>query len=132
MHDAPISSPFPAVNAVGKYARELVVLRDTNASGIYAILNTSTGAALYIGESHTGRLYDTITRHFRRWKLDPSQDTYGRRRGGTTYERRDVSVMIYLCDPTIATDEQYKLIRALKPRDNSLDCHTCDGSDVPF
>ena len=26
------------------------------------------GTVLYIGESHTGRLYSTLLRHFQRWK----------------------------------------------------------------
>ena len=62
------------------YAPQLVKLRGRKASGVYAIFDARSRRLLYIGESHTGRLYDTITRHFRAWR--PENDPQGRRRAG--------------------------------------------------
>ncbi len=33
-------------------------------SGVYVIRDRASGETLYVGESHTGRLYQTLTRHF--------------------------------------------------------------------
>lgn len=78
------SEAIRVVTSNGKYAPELVAIRGGKLSGVYVIMDTQMETVHYVGESHTGNLYDTITRHFRRWKLDPSSDRQGRRRGGTT------------------------------------------------
>lgn len=119
-----LSAPIRA--AVGhNYHPDLEALSGLNLSGVYVILDAAKGDVLYVGESHTGRLYDTITRHFRKWKVDPN-DGSGRRRGGTTYNRYNVLVAWMTCKNEDAQDEQYRIIDELKPRDNTLDCKTCD------
>src|SRR5436190_19478797 len=97
-------APFPAtirVHARGgrRYHPHLEALRDVEVSGVYAITDATTGQALYVGESHTGRLFDTITRHFRKWSVDPQRDAQGRRFGGTTYHRDSVKVALMLTAP---------------------------------
>ncbi|MBS0187215.1 MAG: hypothetical protein JSS51_04045 [Planctomycetes bacterium] len=105
------------------YAPELDVLRDFKASGCYAIIDAKTKKVLYVGESHTGRLYDTITRHFRSWKRDPASSE-GRRRGGTTYDRTRVLVSYTITPASEAQDRQYEEIQRLNPRDNTVDGST--------
>ncbi len=101
-------------------------------SGVYVIFDRSTGSPLYVGESHTGRLYDTITRHFRRWKIDPRNDAQGRRRGGTTYDRSRVLISVAITPPDVAAAAQFALIQSLAPRDNRTDGRTFveDGPDT--
>ena len=115
-------------NGGAAYHPNLAVLRGREASGVYAILDTRR-RVLYVGESHTGRLYDTITRHFRRWR--PSNDPQGRRRGGHEYDRFRVSVIYIVTPSDQAQDIQYAEIQRLEPKDNSN-----DGSsvleDAPF
>lgn len=114
---------FRPIDARGRYVPRLAALRGTKAAGVYGILD-ARGRFLYIGESHAGspgRMYDTITRHFRAWELDPEADTYGRRRGGATYDRSRVRVVFRLTDPADAEDLQFALIQELQPRDNSAD-----------
>lgn len=108
----------------GKYHADLVSIRHSKACGIYAIIEGRR--VLYVGESHSGRLYDTITRHFRDWKIDPSTDALGRRRGGTTYDRYKVRVVFVVTEPDTAQTLQYAEIERLRPRDNSIDGKAVD------
>lgn len=112
----------------GQYVPALAALRSRKASGVYGILSGSQW--LYVGESHTGRLYDTITRHFRSWKLDPRTDGQGRRRGGTEYDRRQVRIVWIETAPDEAEALQYAAIGMYKPRDNSHQGTTA-RADVP-
>lgn len=94
----------PSTNA---YSARLAALKDARASGVYAIYDARTRECLYVGETHAGDLYGTITRHFRR------------RRGGTAYDRRAVRVAIVRTRPDQAASRQYAAIQALAPRDNT-------------
>ncbi len=129
----------PRAGQRAKYHPDLVRLRGRRASGVYAIYDDDTYELLYIGESHTGRLYDTITRHFRAWT--PDNDPQGRRRGGTTYDRRRVRVAYELTTPDLAQATQYAAILMLDPRDNQVDGSAAaaeavaaelDDDDAPF
>lgn len=100
----------PGFNSEG---RALQWLNDLgNQSGAYVIRNASTGAVLYVGESHTGRLADTIKRHFYKW-----DDTAERRH--YTYQKGRVEIGVRLCPPGAAVSAQNNLIRRLNPRDNT-------------
>lgn len=85
------------------------------ASGAYVIKDRGSGEVLYVGESHTGSLYDTITRHFQRWG---GRTRATRRTAGTTYDRDRVLVAVKLTRPSDAIAAQDELIARLKPRDN--------------
>lgn len=124
-----IADAFPAVEG-GGYHRHLAELRNYQASGLYAIVGPR-GAILYIGESHTGRLYDTITRHFRDWRIEPGTDAQGRRRGGTTYNRDQVRVIYLICNADEAQQRQYEAIQRLGPRDNIID-GSAAGDGIPI
>lgn len=114
---------FKPAKPGGHYVAELERLRRLRVAGVYGILSPA-GRWLYVGESHAGtagRLFDTITRHFRAWKTDPRTDTYGRRSGGTTYDRARVRVVFAITEPEHAESLQFALIRELRPRDNEAD-----------
>ncbi len=125
-HRLNIRAAVPAVTAAGDYAPRLAALRDQKASGVYAILDAATGAVLYVGESHTGRLYDTITRHFREWST-PSAGS-GRREGGTQYRREAVKVTWRAMPAAQAQDFQYREIQRLRPADNLFDGATIENN----
>ena len=104
----------------GRYCQPLAAIRNGAHSGVYMICRDSRGReVLYVGESHSGRLYDTITRHFRQWKR--RNDPNGRRFGGVTYDRHAVRVCFVLADAGDVADLQYGYIQALAPRDNVVD-----------
>jgi len=89
-------------------------------SGVYVIRETG-GAILYVGQSSTGRLYETATRHFqewRRWKSFWSGQYAQGHDPGLTYDRASVEVAVRVTSPDAALDEEARLIRRLRPRDN--------------
>lgn len=80
-------------------------------SGVYVIRRQSDHRVLYVGESHSGRLSDTLTRHFRRW--------HEAERPHFVYARRAVEVAVRVTSKTHAVASQNRLIKILKPRDNT-------------
>ena len=84
-------------------------------NGVYAIRELGSEDIAYIGESHSDRLYGTLTRHFQRWS--PKYNT-----AGPTYDRADVEVAVVLVPRSHALYLQNDLICALEPRDNRLVC----------
>ncbi len=90
-------------------------------SGVYVIRDRSTSEILYVGESHTGKLYETLTRHLQTWRRYK-----GFWRGqfaeghdpGLTYPRDAVEVSARITTPARAIEEEARVIRRLSPRDN--------------
>jgi hypothetical protein len=74
---------------------------------------------LYVGESHTGSLGDTCTRHLRAW----SGDTCTFRT-----DRAAVEVALILTSDEGARPMEKRLIAALRPREQGKG----SGCDVPF
>lgn len=98
----------------GEYPGWLRALRGR--SGVYLIRERSwfglgAWAVVYVGESHTGRLYQTLTRHFQQWSGPTA---------GPTYVRGDVEVRVIPLAADRAVAAQDRLIRRLRPRDNTL------------
>lgn len=87
-------------------------------SGVYAIKHGDV--LVYIGESHTDRLYETMTRHFQRWELE----------GANTYPRSSSTVAVTFTAPNEAPPLQAHRIATMQPRDNVYE--TGGDSDVPF
>ena len=93
-------------------------------SGVYVIRELARdGSAeiVYVGESHTNRLYETLTRHFqtwRRWKGYWKGQYAEGHDPGLTYERNRVEVATRITSPSAALDEETRLILRLQPRDN--------------
>lgn len=93
-----------------RYAPWVRQLKERN--GVYVIRDALDGDVYYVGESHSGRLYSTLTRHFQYW------DGYT---AGTTYDRDGVEVAVsHLDEPSREVIRaQVELIEALAPIDNS-------------
>jgi hypothetical protein len=81
----------------------------TGKSGVYVIRNRVFNVVMYVGESHSGKLYGTLTRHFQAWKGQGS---------GNTYPAFNSEVAIELLPPARAMERQAELIGRLKPLDN--------------
>jgi hypothetical protein len=95
-------------------------------SGVYVIRErdrVGDPVIVYVGESSTGRLYETLTRHFQNWRRYKGfwrgQYAVGHD-PGLTYDRASVEVAIKVTPPSKAIDEEARLIRRLRPRDNLL------------
>jgi hypothetical protein len=130
----PFASPAPARNArrrgatwrspLGPDRRWAQWMRDLyGRNGVYMIRSVSTHQVLYIGESHTGRLFYTLTRHLWNWNGEGA---------GPSYSPQFVEVAVELhSDPDEAIERQFELIRKLDPRDNQQDGHSL-LDEVPF
>jgi hypothetical protein len=92
-----------------------------------------TPVVVYVGESHTDRLYETLTRHFQDWRRYKSFWSGQYSEGhdpGLTYDRSRAEVAVKITSPSSAIDEERRLIERLAPRDNLLG--QADADDVPF
>lgn len=98
--------PYPG----GRWADWVRALRGK--SGVYVIRSgPGAGRVHYVGESHSGKLRDTLQRHFQRWKGETA---------GPTYDATRVQVAVEVCDPKSAIERQNQLISELDPADNQL------------
>ena len=79
-------------------------------SGVYAIADLA-GRVLYVGESHTGRLYETLTRHLRRWFKGGLWQPH--------YDRAKVQLAWRATSANDAQTQEALLIAHYKPRDNT-------------
>ena len=110
-------------------------------SGVYIvreIQDDGTSVTAYVGESHTGRLYQTLTRHFQTWrrakKFWTGQYTGSQSHDpGLTYDRDRVTVAVRVLPADRALAEEARLIARLRPRDNLLGQPDDDLDEaVPF
>jgi hypothetical protein len=109
-------------------------------SGVYVIRETQRDGSdviVYVGESHTDRLYHTLTRHFQTWRRSKKFWTgqYGGQGHdpGLTYARARVTVAVRVLPPDRAIEEESRLIARLRPRDNLLGQPTEDLEEaIPF
>ena len=91
-------------------------------SGVYVIRERG-GPVLYVGQSSAGKLYETVTRHLQKWRRYKGywRGQYAEGHDpGLTYDRDSVDVAIKITSPGDALDEEARLIRLLRPRDNLL------------
>lgn len=104
----------------GPYPASLRALFGRDVSGAYAIRDRESGEVLYVGESHSGRLYHTLTRHMQRWRRSSSsgRGMTGANDPGTTYRREDVEVRWSVVSASSAMALETRWIRLLDPRDN--------------
>jgi Peptidase family M23 len=95
-------------------------------SGVYVIRERRDGAApetVYVGQSQAGKLYETLTRHFQTWRRFKGfwRGQFGHGHDpGLTYRRDLVDVAVRTTSPSRARDEEARLIRTLRPRDNLI------------
>jgi hypothetical protein len=100
-------------------------------SGVYVI--RQAGEVVYVGESHSGKLLETLTRHFqswRRWKGFWKNQYSEGHDPGLTYPRHSVEVAVRVMSPDDAIDEEARLIQRLRPRDNLIG--QPELAEVPF
>lgn len=117
-----------AYRAVGETGERYpaFVTATRNTSGVYVIRDRASHEVLYIGESHTGRLYGTLTRHFQQWgrvkgfwaAMYNANDSHD---PGITYERSAVEVAIVVVGASRAMELEARMIAKLSPRDNALE-----------
>lgn len=94
---------------VRRFAAWLNGLR--HSSGAYIIRSKSTHEVLYVGESHTGRLADTVKRHFYKWEDGGGRNHFTASPGA-------VQVAVRVTPPTAAVGAQNNLINRLSPKRN--------------
>jgi hypothetical protein len=99
------------------FADWLRAMRGHGLSGVYLIRDARTRESLYIGESHTGRLYETMTRHLYAWNGKGS---------GPSYVPAYVEIAVIVAETPLddPVADQYALIQEHEPRDNIMDGHT--------
>jgi len=82
-------------------------------SGVYLIRERGFfGSVRYIGESHTGRLYSTLLRHFQRWKGPTA---------GPTFPVSKIEVAIIRTLAGKAVETQNALIAEYRPELNAAE-----------
>jgi hypothetical protein len=92
-------------------------------SGVYVIReidDDGNADTVYVGSS-VANLYETLTRHLQTWRRWNRvwKGQYGHDHDpGVTYPRDRVEVAVRLTRPSDALDEEARLIRRLRPRDN--------------
>jgi hypothetical protein len=111
-------------------------------SGVYIIRERQrdgSNPVVYIGESHAGRLYQTLTRHFQTWrrhkKFWSGQYTGSQSHDpGLTYNRARCTVAVRVLPAERALHEEALLIARLRPRDNLVGQPADVGDDevIPF
>jgi len=97
-------------------------------SGVYVIRERQRDGStpiVYVGESHSRRLYQTLTRHFQTWRRSKrfwaGQYTGSQSHDpGLTYDRARVTVAVRTLPDARALDEEARLIARLRPRDNLI------------
>ena len=102
--------PVKAGRSIAQWVKEL-----KGRSGVYLIREKSdfwifTGDVVYIGESHTNRLYSTLLRHFQHWTGKTA---------GATFAASKVEVAIVRCPANRALALQNSLIEEYRPRLNT-------------
>lgn len=97
-------------------------------SGVYILRETEddgTTETVCVGESHPGRLYQTLTRHCQTWrrakKFWTGQYTGSQSHDpGLTYDRERITAAVRVLPANRALAEEARLIARLRPRDNLI------------
>ena len=95
-------------------------------SGVYAIRHVGwfSSSIVYVGESHTGNLKNTLVRHFAAWNRGKSwwtgQYAPAQTDPGHTYDRADHEVTFLVATPRRALALQAAWIKKMQPRDNVI------------
>jgi hypothetical protein len=104
-------------------------------AGVYVIREIATREIVYVGSS-SGRLYDTLTRHFQTWRRFKGfwRGQYGEGHDpGLTYTRDRCEVAIRFTSASASLDEEMRVIARLKPRDNVIgQPSSADDEHIPF
>jgi hypothetical protein len=103
-------SNFRQIGSKGEYA--LWLSRTAGANGVYVIRKRPTRskkkpAILYVGESHSHRLRETLQRHFQQWTGETAGPTFDA-------AKTEVAIEIFLMGDD-AIRRQNQLIRRFRP-----------------
>jgi hypothetical protein len=120
------SLSYRPIGTTGGYPSWVRALRGK--SGVYIIRERQrdgSNPVVYVGESHAGRLYQTLTRHFQIWrrhkKFWSGQYTGSQSHDpGLTYNRARCTVAVRVLPAERAMTEEGRLIARLRPRDNLI------------
>lgn len=107
--------PWSVAREDGRWSTDVQALAGQN--GVYLIGDRRDGNLLYIGESHTGRLYGTITRHYQQWS--DSFDTAGVQYefdGPNDYTQIAIAVIDEMISPPSLVQDL--LVMHCRPQDN--------------
>ena len=121
------------LGAAGDYPDAISKLKKS--SGVYAIRSVGwfSSSVVYVGESHSGSLYKTLTRHFQAWNRGKSwwfgQYAPAQTDPGHTYDRGSHEVAFRIATPARALKLQAAWIDSMKPRDNVI---IPSEGEVPF
>jgi len=99
----------------------------TGRSGCYAVREGAR--CVYVGESHSGKLYGTLTRHFQAWTRNKPRGLWAQLFGsgtdpGRRYDRDSCTVRVMVTTPAKALEKQTEWIARLNPRDNEVGADT--------
>ena len=119
---APVPEVFPFAPLDDRWSYPAWIRGLRRSNGVYVFRDRESGEIVYVGESHSDRLYATLTRHFQRWT--DAFDT-----AGVTYYRDEVDIAVIVVPGEHANYLQNELICALIPRDNRLQCAQLFGLD---
>ena len=112
---APIPEVFPFAPLDDRWSYPAWIRGLRRSNGVYVFRDRDSGEIVYVGESHSSRLYSTLTRHFQIWS-----DAYDT--AGVTYYREEVDIAVIVVPAEHANYLQNELICVLVPRDNRLQC----------
>lgn len=117
--------PYPAWLRAVKGESGVYVIRERDPAGEPVIVD--------VGQSSAGKLYETLTRHLQSWRRWKGfwRGQYGEGHDpGLTYDRASVDVAVRVLPASRALDEEARLIRTLRPRDNLIG--RVPEDEVPF
>ena len=98
-------SPVKDGRAVAEWVKAL-----KGKSGVYVVRERGfLGSVLYVGESHSNRLYSTLLRHFQHWTGKTA---------GPTFPPSKVEAAVVRCPANRALDLQNTMIAEYKPKFN--------------
>lgn len=114
----------------GSYQWDAALSALGDASGVYVFRDRDSGEVIYVGESHTGRLYRTMLHHFH----DP-KGKFERLGEWVHHAPTRLDYKVFLASPAAVPELEKDAIEHFQPRINKLlvaDADEAPGDDVPF
>ena len=98
-----------------------------NASGVYVLRDRSSGSVVYVGESHTDRLYRTLLRHFH-----DSSGKFAAMSEWVHHAPGRLEVLVFETPKNEALEAEQEAIMYYEPLVNKLGASSEEPEDVPF
>jgi len=122
--------PLTSGKKGGAYQWDPALSSVQNESGVYVFRDRESGEVLYVGESHTGRLYRTMLRHF--------HDSSGKFEGlgeWVSHAPTRLDYKVFLAPASAVPDLERDAVEHFEPRINKLLVADAEGDvddGVPF